>query len=305
MLARCAAFVNISKLLCIIITTQDTRAARIFRSKDDEEVFRLQNLQRVLVLDKSAARDSNTTSLVKNQNGDDLVFLGGEKSNKDVKEAEIDRKKLKLDILETLKLKAVNSRSKRSNKQIKKSIKRRAVDNSDRNDVLVPYVPLNLYAYQHESEYVVLEEVIFEKEPKYDSEILEEEPKYDKVIRNEETKYDSVILKEEPNYDPNDDLRHIFDNIDAKFREKVEKKKKFKNSIIEKWLEILAKKRKALFWLWKKKFSPKGFKDGILYAEEIRYPKIAKNTSKHMTPSSHKHSPKISRKLVRIPEQRE
>jgi len=268
-----------SALCLIVITSQSLSAARLFRSKDDGGNGL--ELQLPLELDARAASDDKSKNLV-----DDLVIARDCKSNCEVQGAKTN--KLRSISLKALKSKAVNIRRKRSDKQIIKS-KRRRSPTHYRNDVLVPYVPLNLYTYQHQSEYVSLDEVIFEEEPKHDPEILGDESKYDPVIVDEKSKHDLVIYEEEPKYDPNNDLRLIFDSIDAKFKKKVEKKKKVKNSIVEKWLKILAKKRKALFWMWKKKFSKKGYTDGILYAEEIRHPKIAKDAITYFTrPSSPK-----------------
>jgi len=275
----------------LVLTSQSIRAARLFRSKDDgEDGIKLEETPHVL--DAGNASEGKIKNLV-----DDLVFTRYSESNSKVQGA----KTIKLGsiFIKSEKSRAVNNRRKRSNIQIIKSKRRRSSEHSVRNDVLVPYVPLNLYSYEHQSEYVSLDEVIYEEETKYEPEILGDESKYYQVTVDEEPKYDSVKYEEEPKYDPNNDLRLIFDSIDAKFREKIEKKKKVKNSIIEKWLKFLAKKRKALFWLWKKKFSKKGYTDGILYAEEIRHPKIAEDAVTYYTrPSSPKHNFNKFKKLV-------
>jgi len=301
MLVRCA-FIDIPVLICIIvINSPSMRAARLFRSTDDgEDEFKFDKIPQLL--DARAAREGKLKNLV-----DDSVYTRDSESNCGVQVAKTN--KVESIFSKALKSRSVYSRKKRSDIQNNKSKRSRSPKHSVHNEVLVPYVPLNLYTYQHQNEYVVLDEVIFEEEPKYDPEISDE-PKYDPVIVDEDPKYDLVIYEEEPKYDPNDDLRLIFDSIDAKFKEKIEKKKKVKNSIVKKWLEILSKKREALFWLWKKKFSMKGFTNGILYAEEIRYPKNSKDTTKHYTrPSSPKYTlsapvPKMSRKLVRTPDHR-
>jgi len=298
MLVRCA-FIDIPVLIYIIVIhSPSMRAARLFRSKDDgEDEFKLDKIPQVL--DARAASEGKLKNLV-----DDEVYTRDSERNCEVQAAKTN--KVESIFSRALKSRSVYSRRKRSDIQNNKSKRRRSEKHPVRNDVLVPYVPLNLYTYQHQNEYVVLDEVIFEEEPKYDPEISDA-PKYDPMIVDEDPKYDLVIYEEESKHDLNDDLRLIFDSIDAKFKEKIEKKKKVKNSIVKKWLEILSKKRKALFWLWKKKFSMKGFTNGILYAEEIRYPKIAKDTAKHYAwPSSPKHTlstpvPKFSRKLVRTP----
>jgi len=150
--------------------------------------------------------------------------------------------------------------------------RKRSPSKYERNEVLVPYVPLNMYVHQPEGEY--------------------------------------EVLVAEPENDPKIDLRPIFSYIDNKFSEKVDKKVKLKNSIFNKWLKILEKKKKALFWLWDKKFSRRGYEEGIVYAEQMskhfktakrknyyrtHYP-ISQTLHQHPKPPPPSSIPKLSRK---------
>jgi len=168
----------------------------------------------------------------------------------------------------------MHSRRKRSKGKPGIHKRKRSPSKYERNEVLVPYVPLNMYVHQPESEY--------------------------------------EVLVAEPENDPKIDLRPIFSYIDNKFSEKVDKKVKLKNSIFNKWLKILEKKKKALFWLWDKKFSRRGYEEGIVYAEQMsKHFKTAKRKNYYRThyPTSqtlHQHPkppppssiPKLSRKKL-------
>ena len=112
----------------------------------------------------------------------------------------------------------------------------------------------------------------------------------------ESEKYDKYDVDEVVDVGPS------LKGIDAKFLGKVDKLKKVKQTIFDGWLKIIAKKRKALFKLWKTKHLKKDEKeDGN---EEVLY------VEKHLYKTSPKHKPanvkpKTKAKKLKLPKKHE